>query len=164
MGTSGQVCTGTRRHNHAHRRVRRREFITLLGGAAVGWPLAATPQTQPKIPRVGVVQAATPARGLEAFRQGLRELGYAEGQTIILELRSAEGRLERIPELVAELVSLKVDVLVAGGTPAILAVSNATQTIPIVMVGGNPVRLRPAPKPSATGGTGTRSRYRCKEN
>ena len=88
-------------------------MITLLGGAAVGWPLAATPQTQPKIPRVGVVQAATPARGLEAFRQALRELGYAEGQTIILELRSAEGRLERIPELVAELVSLKVDVLAA---------------------------------------------------
>ena len=77
----------------------RREFITLVGGVAVGWPLAASAQTQPKIPRVGVVQAATPARGLEAFRQGLRELGYVEGQTIVLLLRSAEGRIERIPEL-----------------------------------------------------------------
>ena len=67
--------------------MRRREFITLLGGAAVGWPLAASAQIQPKIPRVGVVQAATPARGLEAFRQGLRELGYVEAQTIALEFR-----------------------------------------------------------------------------
>ena len=116
--------------------MRRREFITLLGGAAVGWSLAASAQTQPKIPRVRVVIGGTPARGLEAFRQGLRELGYVEAQTIVLELRSAEGRLKRIPELVAELVSLKVDVLVAGSTPAALAVRNATQTIPIVMVGG----------------------------
>ena len=121
--------------------MRRREFITLLGGAVVGWPLAASAQTQPKIPRVGVVQAATPGPGLEAFRQGLRELGYVEEQTIMLELRSAEGRLERLPELVAELVGLKVDVLVAGGSPAALAAKNATQTIPIVMVGINPVGL-----------------------
>src|SRR5262245_63328298 len=154
MGTSGQVCTGTRRHNHAHRRVRRREFITLLGGAAVGWPLAASAQTQPKIPRVGVVQAATPARGLEAFRQGLRELGYVEGQTIIMELRSAEGRIERIPELVAELVSLKVDVLVAGRTPAALPVRQATQTHPIGMVGANPLRLGRSADLSRAGGDG----------
>jgi len=77
--------------------VKRREFITLLGGAAVGWPLAATAQTQAKIPRVGVVQSATPARGLEAFRQGLRELGYLEGQSIVLELRWAEGALSGCP-------------------------------------------------------------------
>src|SRR5262245_57445643 len=163
MGTSGQVCTGTRRHNHAHRRVRRREFITLLGGAAVWWPVAASSQTQPKIPRVGVVQAATPARGLEAFRQGLRDLGYVEGQTIILELRSAEGRLERIPELVAELVSLKVDVLVAGSTPAALAVRNATQTIPIVMVGVNPVGLGLAASLSRPGGNVTGLSYSSEE-
>jgi ABC-type uncharacterized transport system substrate-binding protein len=143
--------------------MRRRDFITLLGGAAVGWPLAASAQTQPKIPRVGVVQAATPARGLEAFRQGLRELGYVEGQTIILELRSAEGRIERIAELVAELVSLKVDVLVAGGTPAILAVKNATQTIPIVMVGVNPVGLRLAATLSRPGGNVTGLSYSSEE-
>jgi len=100
---------------------------------------------------------------LEAFRQGLRELGYVEGQTIILELRSAEGRIERIPELVAELVSLKVDVLVAGGTPAILAVKNATQTIPIVMVGVNPVGLRLAASLSRPGGNVTGLSYSSEE-
>src|SRR5262245_23369216 len=73
-------------------RVRRREFITLLNGAAVGWSLGASAQTRPKIPRVGVVQSATPGRGLEGFRQGLRELGYVEAQTIVLEVRWAEGR------------------------------------------------------------------------
>jgi putative ABC transport system substrate-binding protein len=78
---------------------------------------------------------------VEVFRQSLRELGYVEGQTIVLELRWAEGRLERIPELVAELVGLKVDVLVAVTTPAALAAKNATQTIPIVMVAGDPVGL-----------------------
>ena len=122
--------------------MRRRDFITLLGGAAVGWPLAASAQTQPKILRVGFVFSATnDGKGLEAFRQGLRELGYVEGQTIVLELRWAEGRLERMPELVAELVGLKVDVLVASGPPAALAAKNATQTIPIVMVAGDPVGL-----------------------
>jgi putative ABC transport system substrate-binding protein len=95
--------------------VRRREFITLLGGAAVGRSLAASAQTQPKIPRIGCVFAIIPA--LETFRQGLRELGYVEGQTIVLEVRSAEGRSERLPELVAELVGLKVEVLVAPRAP-----------------------------------------------
>ena len=104
--------------------MRRREFITLLGGAAVGWSLAASAQTQPKLPRVGYVFEGTPTStkdNVEAFRQGLRELGYVEGQTIVLEVRWAEGRVERMPELVAELVGLKVDVLVAGGSPATLA-------------------------------------------
>jgi len=123
--------------------VRRREFITLLSGAAVGWPLAAPAQTQPKIPRVGYVFASTPTsvKHDEWFRQALRELSYVEGQTIVLELRSTEGRLERMPELVAELVGLKVDVLVAVSTPAALAAKNATQTIPIVMVAPDPVGL-----------------------
>jgi putative ABC transport system substrate-binding protein len=117
--------------------VRRREFIILLGGAAVGRSLAASAQTQPKIARVGVVFSGTRFAGLEAFRQGLRELGYVEGETIVLEVRSAEGRFERMPELVAELVGLKVDVLMAGGPPAALAAKNATQTIPIVAVATN---------------------------
>jgi putative ABC transport system substrate-binding protein len=123
--------------------VRRREFITLLGGAAAGWSLAASAQTQPKIPRVGFVLTSTRTSKhlLEAFRQGLRELGYVEGQTIVLELRSAEGRLERMPELVVELVGLKVDVLVVLSSPAALAAKNATQTIPIVMMGTDPVGL-----------------------
>src|SRR6516165_7775460 len=99
---------------------------------------------QPKIPRVGYVFEGTPMStkdNVEAFRQGLRELGYVEGQTIVLELRWAEGRLERTRELVAELVGLKVDVLVVMSGAAALAAKNSTQTIPIVMVGVNPVGL-----------------------
>jgi putative ABC transport system substrate-binding protein len=138
--------------------VKRREFITLLGGAAVGWPLAATAQTQPKIARVGFVFAPTPTavkHNIEAFREGLRELGYVEGQTIVLELRSAEGRAERMPELVAELVGLKVDVLVALSTPAALAAKNATQTIPIVVVAPDPVGLGLVASLSRPGGNVT---------
>jgi putative ABC transport system substrate-binding protein len=78
---------------------------------------------------------------LETFRQGLRELGYVEGQTIVLEIRSAEGRVEPMPELVAALVGLKVDVLVAASGPAAVAAKNATQTIPIVMMANDPVGL-----------------------
>jgi len=150
--------------------VKRREFITLLGGAAVGWPLAASAQTQPKIPRVGIVFSATPSPGsaapspaLEAFRQGLRELGYVEGETIVLEVRSAEGRFERIPELVAELVGLEVDVLVAVGPPAVLAAKNATRTIPIVMMGANPVGLGLAASLSRPGGNVTGLTYLTEE-
>ena len=100
--------------------MRRREFITLVGGATFVWPLATSAQTQPKIPRVGFVFGSTPTsvkHDIEVFRQGLRELGYVEGQTIVLELRWAEGRAERMPELMAELVGLKVDVLVALSAP-----------------------------------------------
>ena len=120
--------------------MRRREFIKLLGGAAVGWPLAASAQVQPKIPRVGHVLVGSLADWQTSqFRQGLRELGYIEGQTILMELRWAEGRLERIPELVAELVGLKVDVLAALSGPAAVAAKNATQTIPIVIIANDPV-------------------------
>jgi putative ABC transport system substrate-binding protein len=137
--------------------MRRREFITLLSGAALGWPLAASAQTQPKIPRVGYVFGSTPtaATYIGAFRQGLRELGYVEGQTIVLELRWAEGRSERMPELVAELVGLKVDVLVVVGSAAALAAKNATQTIPIVLVAVNPVVLGLADSLSRPGGNVT---------
>jgi putative ABC transport system substrate-binding protein len=120
--------------------MRRREFIALVGGATFVWPLAGSAQTQPKIPRVGYVFGGN-KNNIEAFRQGLRELGYIEGQTIVLEVRDAEGRLERMPELVAELVGLKVDVLVAVGSPAALAAKNATQTIPIVIISADPIGL-----------------------
>jgi putative tryptophan/tyrosine transport system substrate-binding protein len=123
--------------------MRRREFIALLGGGAT-WSLAGAAQTSSKIARVGVIMGGTPAAGghiFEAFRQGLRQLGYVEGQTIALEVRWAEGRYERLPELVAELVRLKVDVLVVGNSPAALAAKNATRTIPIVMFAGDPVGL-----------------------
>ena len=124
--------------------MRRREFITLLGGAAVGWSLAASAQTRSKIRRVGIVFSSTPMANkhlVEAFRQGLRELGYVEGQTILLEIRWAEGRPERARQLVTELVGLNVDVLVAPTGPAALAAKNATQTIPIVMSAIDPVGL-----------------------
>ena len=116
--------------------MKRRDFIALFSSAAV-LPLAVAAQTPPKIPRVGFLGTASPTAGtryLEAFRQGLRELGYVEGQTIALEVRWAEGRTERMPELVAELVGLKVDVLVVGTSQAALAAKKATRTIPIVMV------------------------------
>jgi putative ABC transport system substrate-binding protein len=127
--------------------MRRRQFIALLGGATAASavrPTATGAQTPPKIPRVGYI-AGSSATGAEpfvgSFRKGLRELGYMEGQTIALEVRYAEGRSERIPELVADLVGLKMDVLVAGLSQAALAAKKATGTIPIVMVGADPVGL-----------------------
>src|SRR4029453_4625503 len=104
-------------------RVRRREFITLFCSAAA-WPIRAAAQTQSGMPRVGYVAASAPTAAphiFEAFRQRLRELGYVEGQTIAVDVRWAEGRAERISELVAELVGLKVDVLVVGDSVGALA-------------------------------------------
>ena len=123
--------------------MKRREFITFLAGAGA-WPLATRAQSPPKFPRVGYIGGASRTsmpHVFEAFRQGLKELGYVEGQTIALEARWAEGRMERMPELVAELVGLKVDVLVTGVSSAALAAKKATRTIPIVMVTADPVGL-----------------------
>jgi putative ABC transport system substrate-binding protein len=123
--------------------VKRRKFITFLAGAAA-WPLATRAQSPPKFPRVGYIGLASRKSAphvFEAFRQGLKELGYVEGQTIALEGRWAEGRIERLPEIVAELLRLKVDVLVVSSSPAALAAKNATRTIPIVMVAADPVGL-----------------------
>jgi putative ABC transport system substrate-binding protein len=120
----------------------RRDFITLLGGAAA-WPLAARAQQAGKIPRVGFMGNSTAA--LEAnlvgpFRDGLRELGYQEGRNIVIEYRWAEGNYERFPALVAELLAVPVDVIVTAGTPATLAVKKATSTMPLVMIAvGDPV-------------------------
>ncbi|HTK91363.1 MAG TPA: ABC transporter substrate-binding protein [Verrucomicrobiae bacterium] len=118
---------------------------TFLAGAAMllAAPLAAEGQVPGKVPRVGYVFARVSSadqRLWDAARQGLRELGYVEGQNITLEVRWAEGRTERLPELVAELVRFKVDVLVVATTPAALAAKDATRTIPIVFVAvGDPV-------------------------
>jgi putative ABC transport system substrate-binding protein len=142
--------------------VRRREFITLLGGAVAARSLAASAQTQAKIPRVGCVFSSTPTLAkhyIEAFRQGFGELGYVEGQTIVLELRWAEGRSERAPQLVAELVGLKVDVLVALSGPTALVAKNATQTIPIVMLAPDPVGLGLVGSLSRPGGNVTGLSY-----
>ena len=113
-------------------------FIATLLCVAFAAPLRVDAQPTSKIPRIGYLSGATPATGgpfVEAFKQGLRELGYVEGQNITLEVRWAEGRTERIPDLVAELVRFKVDVLVVATAPGALAAKNATRTIPIVFVG-----------------------------
>jgi len=115
--------------------VRRREFITLVGGAAAGWPLAARAQ-QAKVARIGFlgsVSASSHAPGLAAFRAGLRDLGWLEGTNLFIEYRWAEGNYERLRGLADELVQLKVDVLVTHATPAALAAKSATSTIPIVL-------------------------------
>ena len=115
--------------------MRRREFITLVGGAAAGWPLAARAQ-QAKVARIGFlgsVSASSHAPRLAAFRAGLRDLGWLEGTNLFIEYRWAEGNYERLRGLADELVQLKVDVLVTHATPAALAAKSATSTIPIVL-------------------------------
>ena len=120
--------------------MKRREFITLLGGAAVVWPLAAGAQKSSKVYRIGVLEQTSVAlhdASFEAFRQGLRELGYVEGQNLAIEYRSVDDRVERYPELAAQLVGLNVDLIITRGTPAVLAAKNATATIPVVMAAGD---------------------------
>src|SRR5262245_38520228 len=116
--------------------MRRREFITLLGGAA-SWPLAARGQQPPKPARIGFLGADTQsgiASRLDGFRSGLRELGYIEGERIPIDFRWAEGNYARLTEFAAELVGLKVDLLVTYGTPGALAAKQASATVPIVMI------------------------------
>ena len=115
--------------------MRRREFITLIGGAAVAWPLAARAQQSAKVPRIGFLFYGSPehAPEVDAFRQGLHEQGYIEGQNISVEYRFAKGRVAQLPELAAELVHLNVDVIVTPTTMASLAAKQATSTVPIVI-------------------------------
>jgi putative tryptophan/tyrosine transport system substrate-binding protein len=119
--------------------MRRRSFIAGIIGSAVISPLAAHAQQQAgKEPRIGYLQVTSPSDRpplLDAFRQGLRELGWVEGQNIVIDYRFAEGRLDRLPDLAAELVRLKVDIIVSAGTQGVTAAKNATETIPIVMIG-----------------------------
>ena len=119
----------------------RRDFITLLGGAAVGWPLAARAQQAGKLPTIGFLGTATAlswSQYLAAFVQRLRELGWIEGRTVAIEVRWAEGRGERYTEIAAEFVRRKVDVIVSSGAPA-EALKQATSVIPFVFVAGDPV-------------------------
>src|SRR5262249_20212028 len=119
--------------------MKRREFITLLGGAPVAWPHAARAQIPlVGMPRIGIMDDEPL---WDNFRQGLRDLGYVENQNIAIEYRPAESKVDRLAQAARELVSLPVDVIVVGGSTAARAARQATSTIPIVMISiGDPVR------------------------
>jgi len=122
--------------------MRRREFITLLGGAAA-WPIAARAQQPPKLPTIGFLGPTTPSaqsQWIAAFLQRLRERGWIEGRTVAIEYRWAEGRTERYAEIASEFVRLKVDVIVTYGTPQATAAKQTTSVIPIVFaLAGDPI-------------------------
>src|SRR5262245_9827011 len=145
--------------------MRRREFITLLGGAAVTWPFVARAQQPGKLPTIGFLGASTPvvwSHWVTAFALRLRELGWTEGRTVSIEYRWAEGRNERYAEIAAEFVRLKVDVIVTVGGPA-LAAKRATSVIPIVFaiatdpVGDGLVASLARPGGNATGLSGVQT-------
>src|SRR5262245_21628854 len=126
-------------------RVRRREFIILLGGAAATWPLRLSAQ-QAGMPLIGVMSplsVSTAARNLSALRDGLRKLGYTEGRNITIESRFADGIAERYSTLVADLVALKPAVILVGSTAGVLAAHKVTRTIPLIWFGSvdDPVAL-----------------------
>src|SRR5262245_21317536 len=126
--------------------MKRKITILTLGTMLLALCFSADAQQPKKVPRIGYLAPGSPASDsprIDPFRQGLRELGYTEGQDIVIELRFAEGKSERLPALVAELIQLKVDVIVLSGRPAARAAKQATSTIPIVMgTSADPVGTR----------------------
>ena len=120
--------------------MKRREFITLLGGAAATWPLSAGAQQPAKLPTIGLLAPNTPSldsHRVGAFVQRLRELGWIEGRNVAIEYRWGEGRNERLAEFAAEFIRLKVDIIVTSGTPQVAAAKQATSVIPIVFAVAN---------------------------
>jgi putative ABC transport system substrate-binding protein len=119
----------------------RRAFLSVIAGGLLAAPLATEAQQAAKIARIGYLSldAATSAGNREAFLQGLRDLGYVEGRNVVIQYRDAEGKPERLPALAAELVALKVDVILAGGTLHALAAKQATRILPIVFAAAEPV-------------------------
>jgi putative ABC transport system substrate-binding protein len=116
--------------------MRRRDVLSLLGGAAATWPLAARAQQVSNLLRIGYLSPGSASSGplnyYDEFRRELRELGYVDGRNIVIDYRFADGKFDRLPQLAAELVQLNVDVIVSVVTQASLAAKNATRTIPIV--------------------------------
>ena len=119
--------------------MRRRDFISLFGGATVAWPLTTRAQKPDKVARIGYLSSANPRSmpAFQAFEQRLRELGYIEGQNIVIEYRNAEGEVDRLPDLAVDLARLDVNVIVTATDPATRAAKGATTTIPILMMAIN---------------------------